>query len=88
MSTRRIIQESGDNGVDRILQEDGVSFILLEGDATANDDVLIRLGPGLAAGTGSGLITSTFSAITPAGGGGAVGPGYFYTMTQEWFNSA
>lgn len=86
MSTRRILQESGTNGVDRILQEDGTSFILLEGSATASDDVLIRLGPGLTVGTGSGLITSSFSAITPAGSGAVTSP-YYYLMTQAWFNS-
>jgi hypothetical protein len=83
MATRRILLEDGS----RLLLEDGTNFLLLEGVAQASDDVLIRLGPGVAAGTGSGLVAPAFTASTPPGGGGGVTSSFYYNMMQEWFSS-
>lgn len=84
MATRYILLEDGTN---RILLEDGVN-LLLKDDLVAQvpDDVLLRLGPGLTATTGSGLMAPVFTAsgggVTPSSGG------MYYQMMQNWFEAA
>lgn len=82
MSTRKITLEDG-NG---LLLEGGTDFLIKDGVAQASDDVLLRLGPGLTATTGSGLLAPNFIPGTP--GAPTVVFGGYYRMMQQWFEAA